>query len=47
MCSTIHTGTGRNVVQRKVKGGNGQWKTLDVPVPDCVVEYNRLVDWNQ
>lgn len=44
MCSTIHKGTRGSTVQRKVKGGNGQWTTLDVPVPDCVIEYNRLVE---
>nr|XP_055075682.1 piggyBac transposable element-derived protein 4-like [Misgurnus anguillicaudatus] len=42
MCSTIHRGTGGGgVVKRKVKGGNGQWQSLDIPVPDCVAEYNR------
>lgn len=44
MCSTIYSGSDIGTVQRKVKGGNGQWSTMDVPVPHCVLEYNRLVE---
>ncbi|XP_046728478.1 piggyBac transposable element-derived protein 4-like isoform X2 [Silurus meridionalis] len=43
MCSTIHKGTESSTVQRKVKGKDGQWKNLDLPVPECVVEYNRYM----
>ncbi|XP_046730316.1 piggyBac transposable element-derived protein 4-like isoform X3 [Silurus meridionalis] len=42
MCSTFHKGTESSTVQRKVKGKAGQWKNLDLPVPECVVEYNRF-----
>ncbi|XP_049918910.1 piggyBac transposable element-derived protein 4-like [Epinephelus moara] len=40
MCSTVHPAYSGQVVRRKVKEA-GVWKTKSIPVPDCIVDYNK------
>uniref|UniRef100_A0A3B4B068 PiggyBac transposable element-derived protein domain-containing protein n=1 Tax=Periophthalmus magnuspinnatus TaxID=409849 RepID=A0A3B4B068_9GOBI len=39
MCSTIHKADSGQTVKRKVKEA-GLWQTKNIPVPDCIVDYN-------
>lgn len=40
MCSTVHKAFSGKTVKQKVKEAAG-WTTKAVPVPDCVVDYNK------
>lgn len=42
VCSTLHSGHAAETVQRRVKQ-HGEWKSLDVPVPVAVKDYNRYM----
>nr|XP_020478401.1 piggyBac transposable element-derived protein 4-like [Monopterus albus] len=42
MCSTIHKAFTGKTVKRKVKEA-GVWNNKQVPVPDCIVDYNKYM----
>lgn len=44
MCSTFHKASGEGTVQRKVKNKDNNRTLVDIPVPDVVLDYNRLVE---
>lgn len=44
MCSTFHQASGEDTVPRKVKDKDGKRTLVDIPVPDAVLDYTRLVE---
>ncbi len=41
VCSTIHPAVSGEVVQRRVKGGDGHWAVKDIPCPTPIIAYNK------
>ncbi|KAK5935679.1 hypothetical protein CgunFtcFv8_021021 [Champsocephalus gunnari] len=41
MCSTLHKAYSNEMVKRKVKDADGQWRVKEVPVPGCIKDYNQ------
>lgn len=44
VCATIYAGLSDQMVQRKVKGGDGRWAVRDIPCLTPVVFYNKCMD---
>ncbi|KAM6911587.1 piggyBac transposable element-derived protein 4-like [Lycodopsis pacificus] len=42
MCSTMHQAYSGQMLGRKLKEA-GEWQNKSIPVPDCIVDYNRSI----
>lgn len=41
MCSSMHTAHGQDTIQRKIKDDAGCWRTVPVPIPPAIKDYNK------